>query len=143
MSFIKFVIFIASRVHRTTPCHCIPTSAACYLISYKSTNNINTNRKWKAHTIVCIWAVNCNCEEKEKTPFKKPTYFCPTFYPCYPMTYKFNHWYTYIYISWVKPKFWFEFCQLFVKQCYLSDELFLTNVVLIGKWLLFQKIEII
>ena len=22
----------------------------------------------------------------------------------------------YMYISWVKPKFWFEFCQLFVKQ---------------------------
>jgi len=21
-----------------------------------------------------------------------------------------------MYISWVKPKFWFEFCQLFVKQ---------------------------
>ena len=33
------------------------------------------------------------------------------------------------YVSWVKPKFWFEFRQLFVKQCYLSDELFLTNAV--------------
>ena len=45
------------------------------------------------------------------------------------------------YVSWVKPKFWFEFRQLFVKQCYLSDELFLTNVVFIGKWLLFRKFE--
>ena len=44
--------------------------------------------------------------------------------------------YIYIYICiniWVKPfRFWSEFCQLFLKQCYLFVELLLSNVILMG-----------